>query len=77
MLEINEMLKIVVERDAADLHLRVGKQPVMRLHGIFDVIDPDILTPEDTERLMRENHAAALSADVAGTRLVRLCVFVQ
>ena len=54
MLEINEMLKIVVERDAADLHLRVGKQPVMRLHGIFDVIDPDILTSEDTERLMRE-----------------------
>ncbi|MDX2177074.1 MAG: type IV pilus twitching motility protein PilT [Candidatus Sumerlaeia bacterium] len=54
MMEINEMLKIVVERDAADLHLRVNKTPVMRLHGIFDIIDPDTLTPEDMDRLMRE-----------------------
>lgn len=54
MLEMNEMLKVVVERDASDLHLHVGKPAVMRLHGILDVVDPDILTPEDTERLMRE-----------------------
>lgn len=54
MLEMNEMLRIVVERDAADLHIRVGKPPVMRLHGDFDIIDPSVLTPEDTERLMKE-----------------------
>ena len=54
MLDMNEMLKIVVERDASDLHLHVGKAAVMRLHGILDVVDPDILTPPDTERLMRE-----------------------
>jgi len=51
---MNEMLKIIVERDASDLHLSVGKATVMRLHGILDVVDPDILTPEDTERLMKE-----------------------
>ncbi len=54
MLEMNEMLKVVVERDASDLHLHVGKPAVMRLHGILDIVDPDILTPADTERLMRE-----------------------
>ncbi len=54
MLDMNEMLKVVVERDASDLHLHVGKPSVMRLHGILDVVDPDILTPNDTERLMRE-----------------------
>lgn len=54
MLEMNEMLKVVVERDASDLHLHVGKPTVMRLHGILDILDPDILTPADTERFMRE-----------------------
>lgn len=54
MLEMNQMLKIIVERDGSDLHLSVGKPSVMRIHGILDVIDPDILTPEDTERLMKE-----------------------
>lgn len=54
MLEMNEMLKIVVERGGSDLHLHVGKPSVMRLHGILDIIDPDVLTPGDTERLMRE-----------------------
>ena len=54
MLEMNEMLKIIVERDGSDLHLSVGKPPVMRLHGTLDIVDPDLLTPEDTDRLMRE-----------------------
>lgn len=54
MLEMNEMLKLVVERDASDLHLHVGKQAVMRIHGTLDVVDPDVLVPDDTERLMRE-----------------------
>ena len=54
MLEMNEMLKMVVEREGADLHISVGKPPVMRLGGGLEVIDPDVLTPEDTDRLMRE-----------------------
>jgi twitching motility protein PilT len=53
-MDINEMLKIVVDRDAADLHLRVGKPPVIRLHGSFEPLDPRVLTAEDTERLMKE-----------------------
>ena len=53
-MDINEMLKIVVDRDAADLHLRVAKPPVIRLHGDFEPLDPSPLTPEDTERLMKE-----------------------
>jgi twitching motility protein PilT len=54
MMEMNQMLKIIVERDASDLHIHVGKASVMRLHGILDVVDPDVLTPDDSERLMRE-----------------------
>jgi twitching motility protein PilT len=54
MMEMNQMLKIIVDRDASDLHLTVGKPAVMRHSGILDVVDPDVLTPDDTERLMRE-----------------------
>jgi twitching motility protein PilT len=51
---MNEMLKIVVESEASDLHCPVGKQPVMRIHGVLEMVDPAILTPDDTERLMKE-----------------------
>ncbi|MCL5269436.1 MAG: type IV pilus twitching motility protein PilT [bacterium] len=53
-MDINEMLKIMVDRDAADLHLRVNKAPCIRLHGDFEPLEPKPLTPEDTERLMKE-----------------------
>ncbi|NUP89769.1 MAG: type IV pilus twitching motility protein PilT [Candidatus Sumerlaeia bacterium] len=51
---MNEMLKIVVEAEASDLHCSVGKTPVMRVHGTLEVVDPAILTADDTERLMKE-----------------------
>lgn len=54
MLEMNEMLKLVVEREASDLHISVGKPPVMRIGGGLDIADPDVVTPEDSDRLMRE-----------------------
>ena len=54
MMDINEMLKTVVDRDAADLHLRVGKPPVIRLDGDFQPLEPTPMTPEDTERIMKE-----------------------
>ncbi|MBI3736294.1 PilT/PilU family type 4a pilus ATPase, partial [Candidatus Sumerlaeota bacterium] len=53
-MDINEMLKAMVDRDAADLHLRVGKPPAIRTHGTFEYLDPKNLNPEDTERLMKE-----------------------
>ncbi|HBF34293.1 TPA: type IV pili twitching motility protein PilT, partial [Candidatus Sumerlaeota bacterium] len=54
MMDMNQMLKIIVDRDASDLHLCVGKSAVMRVSGVLDLVDPDVLTPDDTERLMRE-----------------------
>lgn len=53
-LEMNEMLRLVVEREGSDLHISVGKAAVMRLGGSLDIVDPAVLTPEDSERLMRE-----------------------
>jgi len=53
MLEIGELLRIVVERNSSDLHLVVGKPPVLRINGRLDILDYEPLTPEDTERMMK------------------------
>ena len=52
-MEIAEILKIVVDKNASDIHLKAGKPPIMRLDGRLDMLDYAPLTPEDTEQLMR------------------------
>lgn len=50
---ISDLLHLVVSEGAADLHLRVGVPPVIRLHGILERVEGPPLRPEDTEELMR------------------------
>jgi twitching motility protein PilT len=50
---MSDLLQLVVSEGAADLHLRVGVPPVIRLHGILHRVEGPQLTPEDTEELMR------------------------
>lgn len=52
--EMNEMLKMLVEREGADLHISVGKPPVMRVGDGLEILDPEVLTAEDSDQLMRE-----------------------
>ncbi len=52
-MEMNELLQIVVEENASDLHFSVGKPPCIRLDGRLIQLDAQPLTPEDTERFMR------------------------
>ena len=49
---MNDLLDLVVEQNASDLHLAVGQPPTLRLSGSMTPIDGDSLTPADTERLM-------------------------
>lgn len=51
--ELNELLDLVVDQNASDLHLQVGQPPTLRLSGSMLPIDGAALTPGDTERLMR------------------------
>ncbi len=53
-LKMDDLLQLVVDEGASDLHLAVDSPPVLRIHGGLHAIDSDPLTPEDTERLMRE-----------------------
>lgn len=51
--EMNELLELVFEEGASDLHIQVGKPPTLRLHGSIVSVDGPDLTPADTERLMQ------------------------
>ena len=51
--EMVELLQLVVDEGASDLHLPVGSPPVIRLHGGMTPLDAPALLPEDTERLMK------------------------
>ncbi len=49
---MNDLLDLVVEQNASDLHLQVGQPPTLRLSGSMTPIEGENLTPEDTEKLM-------------------------
>ncbi|RMD77152.1 MAG: PilT/PilU family type 4a pilus ATPase [Lentisphaerae bacterium] len=53
-LDMNELLQLVVDEGASDLHIEVGAPPCLRIHGdLLPLLDTDPLTKEDTERLMK------------------------
>jgi twitching motility protein PilT len=51
--QMSDLLQLMVSEGAADLHIRVGIPPVIRLHGILHRVEGPLLRPEDTEELMR------------------------
>jgi twitching motility protein PilT len=49
---MNDLLDLMVEQGASDLHLQVGQAPTLRISGSMTPIDGPALTPADTEKLM-------------------------
>lgn len=48
-MNINDLLRIAIERDASDLHLKVGNHPIIRVHGeLIPLLELKRLVPEDT-----------------------------
>ena len=52
-ISMSDLLQLVVDEGASDLHLEVGVPPVLRIHGQMNPLDTELLKPEDTERLMK------------------------
>ncbi len=52
-IQIDKLLETVVKRKASDLHLAVGKPPVLRLHGHMRELQTKVLDAEDTAALMK------------------------
>jgi twitching motility protein PilT len=51
--QMSDLLQLMVSEGAADLHIRVGTPPTIRVHGILHRVEGPSLKPEDTEELMR------------------------
>jgi len=58
MRDIDELLKIMVDKGASDLHLKSGSPPVVRVDGELYILEGDDITPEG----MKE-YAAAIMTD--------------
>ncbi|MBL8768067.1 MAG: type IV pilus twitching motility protein PilT [Planctomycetes bacterium] len=51
--DLDKLLETVVETRGSDLHIAVGRPPVIRLHGRLRSLNLPNLTPEDTIELVR------------------------
>jgi len=51
MVDIEELLRNLVEADGSDLHLKVGSPPTIRVDGQLRRVGDAALTPEDTGRM--------------------------
>ena len=53
IVEMSELLELVLQEGASDLHIPCYSPPVLRLHGEMTPLDLPPLGPEDTEYLMK------------------------
>jgi twitching motility protein PilT len=51
-MHLDDLLRMVVQRDASDLHLRAGEPPILRIHGDLKRTDLPRLTAEDVKHLL-------------------------
>ncbi len=52
MFVLNDLLNLVIDNEASDLHLTVGAPPILRVDGELIPTDLDVLTPMDTRSLV-------------------------
>ncbi len=87
--EINELLKVVVQKKASDLHLKTGNPPTLRIDEKLTPFDLAPLTPQDTERIafsilnekqkkaFLDHHEMDLAYSVSGLGRFRTNIFRQ
>ena len=52
--DIHRLFDLVVEKNASDLHITVGRPPCIRLQGSLRNVNHPSLTPEETTALIEE-----------------------
>jgi twitching motility protein PilT len=54
-MDIDELLKLAIEKDASDLHLKSGNFPIIRIHGkLHTMTEYPKLTPDSTRQLAEQ-----------------------
>ena len=89
-MNINDLLKIAVEREASDIHLKVGNHPILRINGRLNpLIEIGRLMQDDTAAMsfsimnarqkqrFKEELEIDLSYSVPGLGRFRCAVFQQ
>src|SRR5438105_14047317 len=88
-LDLNDLLRYVMEQRASDLHVKVGSPPFIRVDGHLQPAPFDVVNAADTERMafaiMPKERAdeflnyseADVAHSVAGMRRFRVNVFPQ
>lgn len=89
-MHINDLLKLAIERNASDLHLKVGSHPVIRIDGeLISITSVNRLMQEDTvsmafsilngrqKQKFKENHEIDVAYSVPGLGRFRCNVFQQ
>lgn len=54
MAKIDELFKLMIEKNASDLHLVSGAAPYLRLHGEMEKLERPVLTAEEAQNLIFE-----------------------
>jgi twitching motility protein PilT len=52
--DIAALMRTCIRQGASDIHVRVGRRPVLRVHGRLRDLQAEVLTAEDTARLVGE-----------------------
>ncbi len=66
-MSVEPYLRSLVDLFGSDLHLKVGSPPRVRIDGRLRRLQAPVLTPEDTEAMVREVLRPDLAADFART----------
>ena len=64
----------MVDTGSADLHIRVGIPPCIRMHGLLERVDGPPCKPEDTEELMSSIASDDNIQEVRENGISRECV---
>ncbi len=89
MATLYDLLKMMIEKNASDLHITTGSPPRLRVDGKLELVDHPPLTPADTKALCysvltdaqkhryEENNELDLSFGVKGLSRFRANIFMQ
>lgn len=88
-MKLDDILKMMIEKGASDLQLKVGRPPILRISGEIVIEDAEKLTEKDTKEMllniMDEDHRKRfdkhrwvdLSYSISGVSRFRVSIFHQ
>lgn len=62
---VDELVRMLVEREGSDLHLKAGSPPTLRVNGVMRRSEHEELAPRDTGEMLAEILPEKLSEDFA------------